>query len=259
VNLAVAERNQGGEQWMKPNEIELQKILAIDLGGTHVKVKHTESEEVRKADSGPTMTPYTMVATVKEMTNDWHFDVVALGYPGAVLHGKIVHDPHNLGPGWVKYDFKRAFGKPVKIINDAAMQALGSYEGGSMLFLGLGTGLGSALIIDDKVEALELGRLPYKGRTYEDFVGKAALERQGHHEWRKAVAAVVEELASAFDADYVVIGGGDARELKAKELPINCRLGDNANAFQGGFRLWAHTEKTLLAKALLERATISNG
>jgi predicted NBD/HSP70 family sugar kinase len=232
---------------MKPNEVEWQKILAIDIGGTTVKVKHSESDDVRKAPSGPTMTPDTMVATVKEMTQDWCFDVIAIGYPGAVLHGKIVHDPHNLGPGWVKYDFARAFGKPVKIINDAAMQALGSYEGGSMLFLGLGTGLGSALIVDGSLEALELGHLPYKGLTYEEYVGAQALARWGKHQWQNAVAAVLQELAAAFDTDYVVIGGGHAPEIA--DLPVNCRLGDNANAFQGGFRLWADTAKAPLVTA----------
>jgi polyphosphate glucokinase len=234
---------------MKTNEIAWQKILAIDIGGTNVKVKHSESDEVRKAVSGMTMTADAMVATVQEMTNDWHFDVIAMGYPGAVLHGKIVHDPHNLGPGWVNYDFERAFGKPVKIINDAAMQALGSYEGGSMLFLGLGTGLGTALIIDGALEALELGHLPYKGHTYEEYVGAKALERHGRHQWQKAVAAIVEELSAAFDADYVVIGGGHARELT--DLPTNCRLGDNAHAFKGGFRIWLDTAKTPLETAMV--------
>jgi polyphosphate glucokinase len=237
---------------MKTNEIVWQKILTIDIGGTHVKVKHSESDEVRKAVSGLTMTADTMVATVQEMTNDWPFDVIAMGYPGAVLHGKIVHDPHNLGPGWVNYDFERAFGKPVKIINDAAMQALGSYEGGSMLFLGLGTGLGTALIINGAVEALELGHLPYKGHTYEEYVGAQALERHGRHQWQTAVAAIVEEVSAAFDADYVVIGGGHAGELA--DLPVNCRMGDNANAFTGGFRIWADREKTPLETATVSEA-----
>jgi polyphosphate glucokinase len=235
---------------MKPNEIESLMILAIDIGGTHVKVKHSESDDMRKEVSGPTMTPYSMVATVKEMTSDWRCDVIAIGYPGAVLHGKIVHDPHNLGLGWVKYDFEHAFGKPVKIINDAAMQALGSYEGGTMLFLRLGTGLGSALVMDRSLQAVELGHLPYKGHTYEEYVGAYALECRGKHQWQKDVIAVVEELSSAFDADYVVMGGDQARKLTA--LPINCRLGDNANAFTGGFRVWADTAKTSL-----ETATVS--
>jgi predicted NBD/HSP70 family sugar kinase len=206
------------------------------------------------------MSPDTMVATVKEMTSEWHFEVIAMGYPGAVVHGKIAHDPHNLGPGWVRYDFERAFGKPVKIVNDAAMQALGSYEGGIMLFLGLGTGLGSALIVDGSVEALELGHLPYKGHTYEDYVGAQALERHGHQKWQKDVAAVVEGLSSAFDADYVVVGGGAARRLTV--LPSNCRLGDNAHAFTGGFRMWADSAKSMImwadtAKTLLEEASVS--
>jgi polyphosphate glucokinase len=215
-----------------------QTILVIDIGGTHVKVKHSESHEVRQVDSGPTMSPDAMIAAVKEMTHDWHFQLVAMGYPGAVLHGKIVHDPHNLAPGWVQYDFARAFGMPVKIMNDAAMQALGSYEGGSMLFLGLGTGLGTALIIDGVMQSLEMGHLPYKqGHTYEEFVGVRGKERLGEKRWQRAVAQVVEELSAAFEADYVVLGGGNARGLIA--LPSNCRLGDNANAFTGGLRMWA--------------------
>jgi polyphosphate glucokinase len=215
-----------------------QKILAIDIGGTHVKVKHSGSDEIRKAESGLAMTAEKMVTAVKEMTADWQYDLISMGYPGPVLHGKIFHEPHNLGPGWMKFDFAQAFGKPVRIINDAAMQALGSYEGGSMLFLGLGTGLGTALVIDGEVQPLEMGHLPYKkGHTFEDYVGKAGLERLGKKKWRANVAEVVAELTAAMEPDYVVLGGGNAKALK--ELPPNCRLGDNDNAFIGGFRMWA--------------------
>jgi polyphosphate glucokinase len=217
------------------------KVLAIDIGGTHVKVMCSTSDEERKADSGLKMTAAKMVAAVKEMAHDWDFDVIAMGYPGPVLHGKIAREPHNLGAGWVKYDFAKAFGKPTRIINDAAMQALGSYEGGRMLFLGLGTGLGTALVVDGIVEPLEMGHLPYKkGRTYEDYVGEQGLERLGKKRWRKQVIKVAEELSAALEPDYVVLGGGNARLLK--EIPADCRLGNNANAFLGGFRLWQNAE-----------------
>jgi polyphosphate glucokinase len=182
-----------------------------------------------------------MVAAVQEMAHDWQFDVVSMGFPGPVLYGKIVREPANLGPGWVKFDFAKAFDKPTKIINDAAMQALGSYDNGRMLFLGLGTGLGAALVVDGIVEALELGHLPYKkGRTFEDYAGVAGLERLGKKRWRKNVIKVVEDLSAALEPDYVVLGGGNAKLLK--EIPANCRLGDNANAFLGGFRMWADTK-----------------
>jgi polyphosphate glucokinase len=163
-----------------------KKILSIDIGGTHVKVKHSEGDEIRKAESGLEMTAEKMVVTVKEMTQDWQYDVISMGYPGPVLHGKIFHEPHNLGPGWVKFDFAEAFGKPVRIINDAAMQALGSYDGGSMLFLGLGTGLGTALVIDGEVQPMEMGHLPYKkGHTFEDYVGKAGQDRSSRKDGRQ--------------------------------------------------------------------------
>ena len=220
--------------------VDNPQVLVIDVGGTHVKVKHSGSDEEREVESGPTMTAKKMVAAVQEMTRDWHFDVIAMGYPGPVLHGKIVHSPHNLGPGWQGFDFAGAFGKPVRIINDAAMQALGSYEGGNMLFVGLGTGLGTALIIDGHVQPLEMGHLPYKeGRSFEDYVGKAGLKRLGVVKWRQEAAAVIAELSAALQPDYVVIGGGNAKKLE--ELPPNCRRGDNANAFKGGFRMWKDT------------------
>jgi len=219
-------------------------VLAIDIGGTHVKVRCNTSEEVRKVDSGIKMTAAKMVAAVQEMAHDWQFDVVSMGYPGPVLHGKIVCEPRNLGPGWVKFDFAKAFGKPTKIINDAAMQALGDYDSGRMLFLGLGTGLGAALVVDGIVEPLELGHMPYKkGRTFEDYVGVAGLERLGKKRWRKRVLKVVEELSAALEPEYVVLGGGNAVLLK--EIPANCRLGANANAFQGGFRMWLDSKVNL--------------
>jgi polyphosphate glucokinase len=179
-----------------------------------------------------------MVAAVKAATVGWEYDAVSVGYPGTVVHGRPITEPHHLGSGWVGFDFNNAFNpRPVKIINDAAMQALGSYQGGRMLFLGLGTGLGSALIVDNVLEPMELAHLPYrKGRTYEDYVGLAGLERQGKSKWRHQVKEVVEQLNSAVQADYVVLGGGNARLLK--KLPAGARLGDNSSAFQGGYRLW---------------------
>lgn len=217
-------------------ETSLQ-ILAIDVGGTHVKVLTNEQSEPRKVASGPKMTAEQMVAAVQKLTADWKYDVVSIGYPGPVLHGKPVAEPQNLGSGWVGFDYEAAFGRPVRIVNDAAMQALGSYEGGRMLFLGLGTGLGSALIVDGVLAPMELAHLPYKkGKTYEDYVGEHALEKHGKKRWRKAVADVVERLATALEADSVVLGGGNARLFD--EPPDGARLGSNANAFRGGFLLW---------------------
>jgi polyphosphate glucokinase len=178
-----------------------------------------------------------MVSAVKRHTEGWKYDAVSIGYPGAVVHGRPIHEPHNLAAGWVGFDFKRAFGKPVKVINDAAMQALGSYRGGRMLFLGLGTGLGSALVVDGLVEPTELAHLPYKkGRTYEDYVGLAGLERLGKKKWRREVEDVATRLRYALQVEDLVFGGGNAKLLKT--LPPDSRLGANANAFIGGFRLW---------------------
>jgi len=213
------------------------KTLVIDVGGTHVKVLATGQRQPRRIDSGPTMTARRMVSAVKRATADWKYDRVAIGYPGPVLHDRPLAEPHNLGRGWVGFDFRRAFGRPVRIVNDAAMQALGSYRGGRMLFLGLGTGLGSALIIDGLLEPMELAHLPYKkGRTYEDFVGLHGLKRLGKKKWRQSVADVAERLRAALGADDVVLGGGNAKQLK--DLPEGTRLGDNAKAFVGGYRLW---------------------
>ncbi len=212
------------------------KVLAIDVGGTHVKVLATGQSEKREMVSGPAMTPAKMVRDVKAMTKDWKYDVISIGYPGPVVHGRPLREPFNLGRGWVGFDFTKAFGCPVRMINDAAMQALGSYEGGRMLFLGLGTGLGSALIIDGELEPMELAHLPYKKKTYEDYLGIRGLERLGKKKWRRYVAEITEELKAALGAEYVVLGGGNSKKLKG--LPPDARLGDNENAFKGGFRLW---------------------
>ncbi|HEV2299063.1 MAG TPA: ROK family protein [Candidatus Acidoferrales bacterium] len=214
-----------------------RKILVIDVGGTHVKVLATGQREERKFPSGPAMTAKQMVMAVKSITRDWKYDVVSIGYPGPVIHGKLLHDPANLGEGWVGFNFRKAFGRPVKLVNDAAMQALGSYRGGRMLFLGLGTGLGTAMIVDGLLEPMELGHLTYKnGKTYEDFVGIRGLERLGKKKWRRHVADVVEKLRAALEPDYIVIGGGNVHKLK--KLPPHTLAGENENAFRGGFRLW---------------------
>jgi len=211
-------------------------VLAIDIGGTLVKILATGREEPRKFVSGPTLTPDAMVAGVKKLAKGWKYDVVSIGYPGPVLHGRPVEEPHHLAKGWVGFDYQGTFDCPVKIVNDAAMQALGSYKGGRMLFLGLGTGLGTAMIVEGLLEPLELGHLPYKKGTYEDYVGLRGLEKGGKKKWRKHVADVVERLVAALEPDDVVLGGGNVKKLK--ELPHGCRAGDNANAFPGGFRLW---------------------
>jgi polyphosphate glucokinase len=214
------------------------KILVIDVGGTHVKVIASGRRTRIKFTSGPKMTPRQMVTAVLAAAVGWQYAAVSIGYPGPVLHDQPLCEPHNLGGGWVGFDFQKAFGRPVKIMNDAAMQALGSYEGGQMLFLGLGTGLGSALVSHHgSVIPLELAHLPYKdGGTYEDYTGLAGLERLGKKKWRKHVEIVVGQLKAAMQAEYVVLGGGNARLIE--KLPLDTRLGDNANAFRGGFRLW---------------------
>ena len=218
------------------------KILVIDVGGTHVKVTATGRRKPVLLPSGPQLTPKSMIAAVRRATADWKYDAVSIGYPGPVVHCHPVCEPHNLGRGWVGFDFKKAFGCPVKVVNDAAMQALGSYEDGRMLFLGLGTGLGSALIVDGVLEPMELAHLPYKkGRTYEEYVGLAGLKRLGKKRWRRHVNAVVNQLKTALQAEYVVLGGGNARLLK--NPPRGTRLGDNANAFRGGYRLWRRPQK----------------
>lgn len=215
----------------------MMKVLVIDVGGTHVKLLATGQRIKREFVSGSELTPKTLVAGVRKATEGWSFDVISMGYPGPVLHNRPLAEPHNLTAGWVGFDFARAFRCPIRIVNDAAMQALGSYEGGRMLFLGLGTGLGSALIVDGQLEPMELGHLPYRKKTFEDYVGLRGLKRLGKRKWRKAVDDVITRLIAATEPDETVIGGGNAALLK--RLPTHCRLGDNKNAFKGGFRLWA--------------------
>jgi polyphosphate glucokinase len=212
-------------------------IMVIDVGGSRVKALLSGEETPVRADSGPLMTAAQMVEAVKAMTSHWHYGGVTIGYPGVVKHNQITHDPVNLGPNWIGYDFEAVFGCPVKVINDAAMQALGDYEGGRMLFLGLGTGLGTAMIIDGIVAPMELGHLPYqRGRTFEQYVGSAGLEREGKKQWRVYVADVIARLFNALEPDYVLLGGGNTKYLK--DIPPYARIGPNSNAFKGGFRLW---------------------
>jgi polyphosphate glucokinase len=212
------------------------KVLVIDAGGTHIKVLVSGAREPRKFASGPTLTAKQMVAGVKKVVGDWRYDVVSIGFPGPVLRNHPVAEPRHLGGDWVGFDFRSGFDRRVKLVNDAAMQALGSYRKGKMLFLGFGTGLGSALIVDGIVEPMELGHLPYKKGTYESYVGNEAFIKYGKRKWRQHVADVVARLTAALEPDEVVLGGGNAKELK--ELPPKCRAGDNRNAFLGGFRLW---------------------
>jgi len=213
------------------------KILVVDVGGNNIKLLATGHHVPRKVPSGPDLTPARMMAGIRKTIPDWKWDVVTVGYPGAVKNGRPALEPKNLAEGWMRYDFRRAFGKPVRIINDAAMQALGSYEGGRMLFLGLGTGLGAALVLEGLVQPLEIAHLSYRsGFSYEDFLGKRGQDRMGKKRWRKMVDEIVADLQAAFQVDDVVIGGGNAKQLK--ELPPGARLGSNSNAFAGGFRLW---------------------
>jgi polyphosphate glucokinase len=211
-------------------------VLVIDVGGTNVKILAAGAKESRKFPSGPTMTPRQMVAGVKKLAGDWKYDAVSIGYPGQVSNGRIAVEPHNLARGWRRFDFEAAFMCPVKIINDAAMQALGSYKNGLLFFMGLGTGLGSALVVEGVVIPMELGHLSYRNGTFEDYVGIRGLKRRGKKKWRAHVAFAIARWTDALKPDDVVLGGGNAKKLK--ELPPGCRLGDNAYAFLGGFRLW---------------------
>jgi predicted NBD/HSP70 family sugar kinase len=217
------------------------KVLVIDVGGTNVKVLVTGQNERRKFPSGPKMKPIDMVTGVKRITKDWKYDVVSIGYPGLVHDGKAVAEPNNLGHPWVGFDFISAFGRPVKILNDAAMQALGSYQGGLLLFMGFGTGLGSALVQDRNVISIELGHISYRTGTLEDYVGRRGLDRLGKKKWQGHVLYSIERLRDTFHPDDVVLGGGNAKKLKL--LPPGCRLGNNANAFLGGFRLWEEADE----------------
>jgi polyphosphate glucokinase len=213
------------------------KTLVIDVGGTHVKFLATGQQEAVRIPSGPSMTAEKMIEAVLGATHDWDYQAVSIGYPGPVVDGRPIREPYNLGHGWMDLNYQERLGRPVKLINDAAMQALGSYQGGRMLFLGLGTGLGSAVVIGKTVMPLELAHLPYrKGRTFEDYVGLHGFERLGKNKWRRAVADVVARLKAAMVADYVVLGGGNAKRIRS--FPPATRPGDNRNAFLGGFRLW---------------------
>ncbi len=215
------------------------KVLVIDIGGTHVKVLATGQEQEREFVSGPKLTPKRMIPKVRSLAADWKYDVISIGYPGPVLRNRPISEPWNLGKGWMGFNFEAAFKQPVKVINDAALQALGTYKGGKMLFLGLGTGLGSAMILDGAIEPMELGHLPYKKATFEDYVGVRGLQKHGKKKWRRYVADVVERLIAALEPNDVVLGGGNVHRLQ--KLPPGCRAGDNANAFRGGFRLWENS------------------
>jgi hypothetical protein len=218
--------------------MKTQKVLVLDIGGTHVKVLLTGMREALKIPSSPVLTPSAMIRQLRKMLKGLTYDVVSIGYPGPVVHGRILREPHNLGCGWVGFDFRKRLGRPVKVINDAAMQALGSYRGGRLLFIGLGTGLGSAMIVDGIVEPMELAHLPYKGgKTYEDYLGLRGLKRLGRKKWERNVVRVICLLREALQADRVVLGGGNAKQLK--KVPSGVTMGSNDNAFRGGFELWS--------------------
>jgi polyphosphate glucokinase len=220
-------------------------VLVVDIGGTHVKLLATGEKQAREFDSGPSLTPKRMVPKVRKLVADWKYEVISIGYPGPMLRNRPICEPWNLGKGWTGFDFEAAFKHPVKVLNDAAMQALGSYKGGKMLFLGLGTGLGSAMIVDGVVEPMELGHLPFKKATFEDYVGVRGLRKYGKKKWRRFVKEVVERLIAALEPEDVVLGGGNVHRLK--KLPPLCRAGDNGNAFRGGFRLWENSTSAIHA------------
>jgi len=216
-------------------------VLVVDVGGTHVKILATGQKQHREFLSGPNLSAKQMVASVKKVAKGWKYDAVSIGYPGVVINNRPLAEPWNLGPGWRGYNFEKEFKRPVKVMNDAAMQALGSYKGGKMLFLGLGTGLGSAMVVDGIVEPMELGHLPYRTRTFEDYLGVSGRARLGNKKWEQAVRDVVARLIAALEPEDVVLGGGNVNNLR--RLPPGCRVGDNANAFVGGFRLWQKTKR----------------
>jgi polyphosphate glucokinase len=258
---AKAAQNRADTITLSASRSPVERLLVIDIGGRSVKILGTGQMQSRSFRSGPTLTPRRMVEGVKKLAADWTYDVVSIGYPGSVLGGRPIAEPYNLGRGWVGFDFAHAFGRPVKLVNDAAMQALGSYKGGKMLFLGLGTGLGTALIVEGIVAPLEIGHLPYKKGTYEGYVGRAELKCHGKKKWRRHVADVVERLLAALQPDDTVIGGGNVAKLQTP--PPHCRKGDNANAFRGGFALWAkrdvlppnlHRERTRAERSTLRIA-----
>ena len=211
-------------------------VLAVDVGGSHVKALASNQQERRRFVSGSSLTAEEMVSGTLEAVTGWAWDVVSVGIPAPVRGDKVVAEPVNLGTGWVGFDYEAAFGTPTKVVNDAVLQAVGSYRGGRMLFLGLGTGLGSAMIVDGTIEPLELGHLPFRKKTFEDYVSEHALKKHGRKKWQHAVFAAVEQLSAAMEPDEIVLGGGGVDELE--ELPEGCRRGENQNAFLGGFRLW---------------------
>jgi len=222
----------------KPSRTSSRRILSIDVGGSHVKVMTNRGRTRREFESGRHLSAKAMVRKVKHLTRDWTYDAISVGYPGPVVHNRPVAEPYNLGKGWAGFNFEKAFGRPTRVVNDALMQALGSYSRGRMLFLGLGTGLGSAMIVDGVLEPMEIGHLPYrKGRSFEDVVGAKALDRAGKKKWRRHVADVVERLRTALEPDYIVLGGGNAARID--DLPPKTRRGSNDDAFEGGFRLWS--------------------
>jgi polyphosphate glucokinase len=229
----------------------VKSVLVVDVGGNSVKILVSGHKVHRSFQSGPKMTPEAMVSNVKKLTADWAYDAVSIGYPGPVLHNRPVAEPYNLGRGWVGFDFARAFGRPVKVVNDATMQALGSYQGGKMLFLGLGTGLGSTMIVDGILQPMELAHLPYKKGTFEDYVGRAGLKRYGKAKWRRLVADVLTRLIAALQPDETVIGGGNVKKLAV--LPPHARVGDNANAFRGGILLWQDRKPGTAARSTRRR------
>jgi polyphosphate glucokinase len=236
----------------RPRPKRRQRILVVDVGGTHVKLLSTGQSTPIRVPSGPGLTPIDMVGAVREAVRGWRYDVVSIGYPGPVADGRIIVEPRNLGTGWTAFDFEAAFERPVRILNDAAMQALGGYKGGRMLFLGLGTGLGSALVIEGHLQPLELAHLPYQnGREFEEYVGEAGRRRLGNRKWRRHVYDVCQRLVAAMQSQSLLIGGGSARRLAKHldKLPPDTRLGSNADAFRGGFRLWMAPEDRLLVQA----------
>jgi len=232
----------------KPRLKSKRRVLTVDVGGTHVKFEVSGNAERREFESGPKLSAKRMVATVRKMTADWRYDVVSVGYPGVVRRDRVVAEPRNLGRGWRGFDFAKAFGCPVKVVNDAVMQAVGIYQGGRMLFLGLGTGLGTAMIIDGVMVPMELAHLPYRrNKTFEQYVGAAGLKRLGKTRWREHVIDVVGRLTAALEPEYVVLGGGNAKKLGEK-LPPQVRLGCNDSAFEGGYKLWSYGEKATGAR-----------
>jgi polyphosphate glucokinase len=240
VTSVADDRNESAKMKKAITRVRARTILSVDVGGSHVKVMTDGKREKREFVSGASLSAGAMVKRVKELTKDWSYDVVSIGYPGPVVRDRPTTQPYNLGSGWKGFDFAKAFGCPTKVVNDALMQALGSYDGGKMLFLGLGTGLGSAMIVDGALVPMELGHLPYrKEKTFEDFVGEAGLKRHGKKKWTRFVDDVVGRLVAALEPEYVVLGGGNADKLGS--LPDKARLGSNANAFLGGFRLWNPT------------------